>query len=124
RIVANDAGLEPQALGKFLLNHRRRVAAENDMDLVIHGIKGVQQALRVKRAAGTGDCHEISHVFRGLRPPTTCARSWRPPEPAARVALPRGLAPPASGAAGPHAGPPRTPAAWRCIGPRGGAGPT
>ena len=64
QIVRDRAGRQAQAAGKFLGDHRRRVAAEHDVKLVLAGIEIVEQALSVKGAAGSGDGDKYSQVRR------------------------------------------------------------
>jgi hypothetical protein len=52
---------EAQAIGQFFLENNLRVAAGNDVHLVLGGVQSVQQALGVNRATGAGDGHKDSH---------------------------------------------------------------
>jgi hypothetical protein len=53
--VRTDAGREPQAVGKLLGDHGRGVLAEHHVNLMLAGVKIVEEALGVKGAAGSGD---------------------------------------------------------------------
>ena len=59
-IVRDGPGRQAQAAGQFLGDHRRGVVAEHDMYLMLAGIEVIEQALGVKRAAGSGDGDKYS----------------------------------------------------------------
>ena len=52
---------ELQSIGQFIAHDDLPVAAGDDVDLMLLGVKPVEQALSVNGAAGAGDGHENPH---------------------------------------------------------------
>ena len=59
-IVHGDAGGQAQAARQLLSNDRLRIIAQDDMELVLAGIKVVEQALRIQQPAGAGNGNDDS----------------------------------------------------------------
>jgi len=59
-VVRDGARGQAQPPGQFLGNHRWRVAAQDNIDLVLAGIQVVEQPLGVERAAGSGNGDKYS----------------------------------------------------------------
>ena len=72
---------QPQTARQFLGNDLLRVVAEHDVNFVRGGIEIVEQALRVKRAASTGDGDEDFQLF------SPFPRSMSEDSPANKIAL-------------------------------------
>jgi hypothetical protein len=62
-----DAFGQTQTAGQFLGQDDLRVVAQNDMNLVLARIEFVEEALRVDRAAGSGDGNKDFHPFTPVR---------------------------------------------------------
>lgn len=102
-VVRDDAGLESEAAVEFLLEHHGGVAAEDDMDFVLGRVEGIEQALGVEGATGSGDSDDDSHgecqVTRVVAAAGTSARSASEVAmaPAVRVTLPEKTGPTVDG---------------------------